>query len=304
MSKHLDQTPLLSNRGLSEQLGCDVWIKYEDCTPIRSFKARGGIYRLSTIGDDYAGVVTASTGNHGQGIALGAKLFGKRAVVAVPEDSNPLKLAAMEALGADVREIGRDIGESISAAREIATAEGLLFVEDGADRDVMLGAATLTLELLQQAPDLDDLIAPVGAGNLLGSCALVLRHAAPAVRLTGILPAGVPAVYESWKAGEYVESDRCDTFAGGLSANYPGSYSFEYWLDFVDEIVAIPDEAFLDAALVMLRETGHLPEGSGAAALAGLLRDPGRYAGRKVVILLTGNNAEQVIWDRVMNQKD
>lgn len=217
----------------------------------------------------------------------------------VPEGTNPLKMAAMRSLGADLRVIGEDIGASIMASKEIAEDEGLLFVEDGADRDVMLGAATLTLEILEQLPELDDFVVPVGGGNLLGSCSLVLRDAAPQVRLTGIQPAAAPAVYESWQAKQVVESEQCDTFAGGLAANYPGSYSIDYWLDFADDVVSVPDQEFVDAAVVMLLETGHLPEGSGAAALAGVLRDPERYAGRKVVILLSGSNAEVEILDRV-----
>jgi threonine dehydratase len=299
VSRHLHPTPLLRNRGLSELLGCNLWVKYENCTPIRSFKSRGGIYRLSTLDAEIPGVASASTGNHGQGMAIGAKLAGKRAVIVVPIGANSGKVAAIRDLGADLRDIGKDLADSNEAAKQIARDEGLLYVEDGEDPDVMTGCATLALEIVEQLPELDDLVIPVGGGNLIGACALVLQHAAPHVRLSGVQPEAAPAVYESWKAGSAVTSDRCETFAGGLATNYPGSYTLEYWRDRVESMSLVSEEALVDSAIVMLRETGHLPEGAGAAALAGVRNDPERYKGRTVAILLSGGNAEQVIWDRL-----
>jgi threonine dehydratase len=299
VSRHLSPTPLLRNRGLSERLGCDLWIKYENCSPIRSFKARGGTYRASTLDADVTGMATASTGNHGQGIALGARLMGKRAIIVAPEGANPAKLAAMRDLSADVFERGADLAAANVIAQEIACEEGLLYVEDGEDPDVMLGCATLALEIVEQHPAFDDLIVPVGGGNLIGACALVLRHAAPAARLSGIQSTSAPAVYDSWKAGEPLRIDRCETFAGGIATSYPGGYTFQYWRDAIDDLALVEDDAIVDAAMVMLRETGHLPEGAGATALAGVLADPGRYAGRTVVVLLSGSNAEPSIWERL-----
>jgi threonine dehydratase len=299
VSRHLKPTPLLRNRGLSELLGCDLWVKYENCTPIRSFKGRGGIYRLSTLDAEIPGVVSASTGNHGQGMALGAKLAGKRAVIVVPAGANPGKVAAIRDLGADLREAGATLAESNEIAKQIGREENLLYVEDGEDPDVMIGCATLALEIVEQLPELDDLVIPVGGGNLIGACALVLKHAAPHVRLSGVQPEAAPAVYESWKAGKAVTSERCETFAGGLATNYPGSYTLDYWMDRVDSMSLVSEVALVESAIVMLRETGHLPEGAGAATLAGVLNDPERYKGKRVVILFSGGNAEQVIWDRL-----
>jgi threonine dehydratase len=299
LAPHLPPTPLLRSPILSDRLGCDLWIKYEDCTPIRSFKARGGIYRLLTLPEGYAGVATASTGNHGQGIALGAKIAGSRAVVVVPEGANPAKVDAIRRLGADLRVEGVDLAESNKAAQRIAAEEGLLYVEDGEDAAVMTGCATLALEILGQFPELNDLVLPTGGGNLLGAAALVLSVAAPQVRLTAVQSDAAPAVAVSWQAGEPRWVDRCETFAGGLATNYPGHFTFPYLKDRVDLVATVSDEGLIDAALVMLRATGHLPEGAGAAALAGVLADPARYANRTVVILLSGSNAELIIWSRL-----
>ncbi len=299
LAPYLAPTPLLRSQILSERLGCDLWVKYEDCTPIRSFKARGGIYRLLTLPADYPGVATASTGNHGQGIALGARVAQRRAVVVVPEGANPSKVAAILDLGADLRTVGSDLAQSNKAARQIAADEHLLYVEDGEDPDVMTGCATLFVEILEQLPDLSDLVLPVGGGNIIGAAGLVLSSAAPQVRLTGVQSEAAPAVHDSWKAREPLWVDRCDTFAGGVATNFPGSLTFPYFQDAADLVTLVSDEELVAAAVTMLRSTGHLPEGAGAAALAGVLADPDRYRGRTVVILLSGSNVEPRIWDRL-----
>lgn len=199
LAPHLAPTPLLRSDALSERLGCDLWVKHENCSPIRSFKARGGIYRLLTLPAEYAGVATASTGNHGQGIALGARVTNRRAVVVVPEGANPVKVAAIRKIGADLRIIGVDLAESNQAARQAAADENLLYVEDGEDPAVMTGCATLPLEIIEQAPDLDDLVLPAGGGNLLGAAGLVLAAVAPGVRLTAVQSDAAPAVQVSWR---------------------------------------------------------------------------------------------------------
>lgn len=299
IANHLQPTPLLRSRTLSERLECDLWVKYENCSPIRSFKGRGGIYRASTLGSAIAGMATASTGNHGQGIAWGAGLYGKRAVVVAPVGANPHKLAAMRALGAEVVEQGATLTEANQVARDLAAEEGLLYVEDGEDPVVMLGCATLALEIVEQLPGLDDLVVQLGGGNLIGACALVLDHAAPHVRLSGVQSSAAPASFESWKAGSPLFNPLCETFAGGVATSYPGHFTFDYWKHRVDAVHLVADDDLVDAAMVMLRETGHLPEGAGAAALAGLLKAPQRYQGRTVVVLLSGGNAEPLILNRL-----
>jgi threonine dehydratase len=253
-----------------------------------------------TLPAEYGGVATASTGNHGQGIALGARIAGKRAVVAVPAGANPVKVAAIEALGADLRVAGPDLVSANDAAKQYAADEGLLYVEDGEDPALMAGCATLAVEIFEQLPGFDDLVIPAGGGNLLGAMALVIDHLAPEVRLTAVQSTGAPAVQASWAAGTATWSDRCDTFAGGLATNYPGHFTFPYWATRTDHVRLVSDDDLVDAAVTMLAATGHLPEGAGAAALAGVLADPERYRGRTVVILLSGSNAERVILDRLL----
>lgn len=299
VGRYLGPTPLLRSRDLSERAGAQVYVKYENLSPIRSFKLRGGIYCASQLGPEVAGLACASTGNHGQGIAYGARLFGKRAVVVVPEDANPRKLAAIRDLGAELRVHGTHLGEANDEAKRVADAEKLAFVEDGEDADVMIGCATLGLEIVEQCPTYDDLIAPVGGGNLLAALALVTKTLRPETRLIGVQSTAAPAVYSSWRAKRPVQLGPAQTFAGGLATSVPGLYTFPFLRDHVDDLVVVEDDALQDAAVVMLEETGHLPEGAGAAALAALIADRGRFAGRTVVLLLSGGNFERAIWDRV-----
>lgn len=299
--RYLPPTPLLRSRGLSRRLGCEVYVKYENVSPIRSFKARGGLYCLSRLDPSAAGVACASTGNHGQGMAYAARAFNRRAVVVVPEGANPAKAAAIRDLGADLRVMGRNLAEASEHAARIAREEDLRYVEDGEDPDLMIGCATLALEIVEQLPDFDRLIVPVGGGNLLAACALVVGALRPEARITGVQSAAAPAVYESWRAGHpiHLGPERCATFAGGLATSYPGHFTFQFIKDGVAEMKLVEEEELIEAALVTLAETGHLPEGAGAAAVAALLAESNANAGGNVVVLLTGGNVESAIWDRL-----
>lgn len=298
VGRHLAPTPLLPAPRLSRRTGCDVYVKFENMSPIRSFKARGAINCVGLLAPG-RGVACASTGNHGQGMALAAGIFGRRAVVVVPHSTPEGKQTAMRHFGADLRVEGADLAESVVIAQRIAAEENLAYIEDGEQPDVMAGCATLALEIVEQLPDVARLLVPAGGGNLLAACALVTKTLCPEARVIGVQSDAAPAVHDSWRAGESLRLDRCDTFAGGLATAYPCSYTFPYIQRHVDDVVLVPDAALIDAALVMLAETGHLPEGAGAAGLAALLAEPARYAEGKTVIVLTGGNFEPVIWERL-----
>jgi threonine dehydratase len=301
VQRSLPATPLLHSLSLSRRLGCEVYVKGEHLSPIRSFKARGAIYCLSRLPSGRSGVACASTGNHGQGMAYAARLFGRRAVVVVPEQTTEQKQAAMRALGADLRVGGRDLAEATLLAQQAAAAEDLVYVEDGENEDVLLGCATLALEVVEQLPDFDYLFVPVGGGNLIAACSLVVKALRPDATLVGVQSTAAPAVYESWRAQRVVH-DRCETFAGGVATSYPCSLAFGLIQAGVDDMVLVSDDALIEAALTMLAETGHLPEGAGAAGLAALLANPERCHGQKVVLVLSGGNFEPVIWRRLRGQ--
>jgi threonine dehydratase len=297
--RYLPVTPLLPSPGLGRASGGEVWVKYENLSPIRSFKARGALYCLSRLSPDSAGVVCASTGNHGQGVALAARTFDRRAVVVVPGGTIEKKIDAIRGFGAVLRILGRNLAESVAIAQEIAKEEDLVYLEDGEHPDILAGCATLALEVLEQQPELDTLVVPVGGGNLIASCALVVKSIRPDVTLVGVQSEAAPAVYESWRLGSPTPVDRCDTFAGGLATSYPCRLAFPFIQSGVDDLVLVSDAAIADAAVAMLAATGHLPEGAGAAGLAALQTYPSRFANRKTVLILTGGNFEPAIWERL-----
>jgi threonine dehydratase len=219
--------------------------------------------------------------------------------VIVPEQTTEQKMDAIRYFGADLRIGGRTLAEASALAQRVAAEEDLVYVEDGEDRDVLIGCATLGLEVLEQLPDLDYLFAPVGGGNLIAACALIVKALRPDAILVGVQSSSAPAVYESWLARQAVRLDRCETFAGGLATSHPCGVAFQLIQSSVDDMVLVSDEELVEAALVMLAETGQLPEGAGAAGLAALLANPDRCRGGKAVVVLSGGNFEPSIWSRV-----
>ncbi|MCS7050429.1 MAG: pyridoxal-phosphate dependent enzyme, partial [Thermomicrobium sp.] len=204
--RYLPPTPLLPAPLLSERLGCQVFLKCEQMQPIGAFKVRGGVYLLSRLSPEERarGVVTASTGNHGQSIAYAARLFGIRAIIYAPEGANPLKVAAMRRLGAEVVLTGRDFDEARLACEARAATEGLRYVHSANEPDLIAGVGTYALEILEALPDVEVVIVPIGAGSGVCGTGIVMKTVDPRIRVIGVQAVGMPVVYESWRRGELV----------------------------------------------------------------------------------------------------
>lgn len=291
MAGHYRTTPLNRIATLSRDYGLEAYVKFENHGPIRSFKARGALYRLSLLSPDERsrGVVTASTGNHGQGVALAGSHLGVPAVIVVPEGTPRLKSDNIELLGGELRVAGRDLAEAEAEARALAKATSRIFIEDGDDRGLMAGAGTIAWEILDQLPETDAIIVPVGGGNLIAGMALVAKLLRPDIRIIGVQSDAAPAVHESWRQGRIVEA-ACATFAGGLATARPGRLAFSVLKDLVDMMVLVSEDDLRRAVLTTLAGTGQLAEGAGAAAFAALPALAADLAGRKVVLLLSGGN--------------
>jgi threonine dehydratase len=275
---------------LEREHGGRLYVKYENHGPVRSFKARAALYRLSLLQGEarQRGVVTASTGNHGQGVAYAGGLLGVPATIVVPEGSPPLKTDNIRFLGGDLRVIGRSLAESERAARDIAAGEGRLFIEDGDDAGLMAGAGTIAWEILDELPEAGAILVPVGGGNLIAGVALVAKRLRPDIRIFGIQSEAAPAVQRSFAAGHAVEAP-CTTFAGGLATDHPGAMAFAVLRRLVDDIVLVSEDELRAGIVTVLRTTGQVAEGAGAAAFAALPRLMPRLAG-PAVLLLTGGN--------------
>lgn len=288
----LAPTPLMRPPALVERLGCDVYVKCESLQPIGAFKVRGGLYLVSQLTPDERakGLVTASTGNHGQSIAYAAKAFGAPATIFVPKVSNPLKVAAIRRLGAKVVFEGADFDESRTAAERHAQEIGARFVHSGDEPHLIAGVATYTLEILDQVPDLDVLIVPAGGGSGLSGACLAGKGINPNLTVIGVQAEGAPVVREAWLRRTMVELERADTFAEGLATRVSFALPACILWDRVDDIRLVSDAEIRRAMLTMIETTRLLVEGAGAAALAAAYQMRTGLSGKKVAIIASGGN--------------
>lgn len=291
MEHHYLRTPLDPVAALSREYGLEAYVKFENHGPVRSFKTRGALYRLSLLSEEERrrGVITASTGNHGQGIALAGNRLSVPTVIVVPEGTPRLKSDNIQLLGAELRIAGHDLGEAEKKARSLAASMGMVFIEDGDDPGLMAGAGTIAWEILDQLPEVDAIVIPVGGGNLIAGMALVAKLLRPDIRIIGVQSEAAPAVYESWRQGSIVQSPS-NTFAGGLATARPGHLAFSVLKDLVDTMVLVSESDLRRAVLTVLAKTGQLAEGAGAAAFAALPMLAPSLSGGKVVLLLSGGN--------------
>lgn len=290
--RYLAPTPLLQSPAVDEHFGFQTYLKCENLQPINAFKIRGGIYLMSRLSSDERarGVVTASTGNHGQSIAYAARLFGVRAIVYAPEGANPDKVASMQRLGAEVVLIGRDFDEARAACEERARQEGMRYIHSANEPDLIAGVGTYALEMIEAAPELDTVIVPVGAGSGVCGTAIVMKAVNPEIRVIGVQSAGMPVVYQSWKERRLLELDGGSTFAEGLATRVAFDLPMQIIWDLVDDMRLVSEDE-LRQAIVDLAQTAHLlAEGAGAAAFAaaGQMRD--ELHGRKVGLIVSGGN--------------
>ena len=290
--QYLKSTPAIESPVLSERMGCQVVVKCENLQPIGAFKIRGGIYLLSTLSNSEraAGVVAASTGNHGQSIAYAAQLFGVHATIFVPNGANPLKVAAMKRLGADVRFACKEFNDCHDEAGRWAEAEGKYFIHSANVPQLISGVGTLTLELMEEHPDLDAIFVAIGGGS--GACGACIagKGISGRVKVYGVQAEGAPVVYESWQERTLKKIGPAKTFAEGIATSEAFSLPAKILWDQVDDIVLVSDSDLRRSIVTLLETTRMVAEGAGAAALAGLHQRRDELQGKKVAVVLSGGN--------------
>jgi len=286
------ETPVLSSRTLSERSGVTVALKAENLQRTGSFKLRGALAKIAALGDECAaGVVTASAGNHAQALAYAARARGVRCDVYMPEGASIAKVEAATALGANVHLVGATVDESLAAARERATADGLALVHPFDDLDVIAGQGTVGLELLEQVPDIERAIVPVGGGGLASGVAIALKSSRPATEVIGVQVATCAPFPESLRAERPVAVDSALTIADGIAVKRPGALTLPLVKRWLDRVVVVPEDDVAEAMVFLLERAKLVVEGAGAVGVATLLG--GRLAlsgtGTTVVILSGGN---------------
>ena len=288
---HLAPTPLRRSPAVSNMLGADVYLKHEHHLPTGAFKVRGGVNLISqlTAQEREAGVIAASTGNHGQSVAYAARLFGVKAIVCAPENANPSKVDAMRELGAEVKLVGASYDEARLACERMAATHGYRYIHSGDEPLLIAGVGTHTLEILSEQPRVDTIIVPVGGGSGAAGACIVAKAIDPTIQVIGVQSEAAPAAYQSWRDGRLVEVPS-HTWAEGLATGTAFELPQRIMRRLLDDFVLVGDEDIRAAVRILLERTRTVVEGAGAASLAGALGLKDRLAGRRVALILSGGN--------------
>ena len=291
IAPYLRPTPLYAYPALSELVGAETWVKHENHQPIGAFKVRGGVNLVSRLDDAERrrGVVTASTGNHGQSISFAGRLFGVRAVVCVPEGANPVKLASMRALGGELVEHGRDFDEARENAEALAAEHGYRYIHSGNEPHLIAGVGTHTLEILEEQPEIDVVIVPIGGGSGAAGACIAAKSIRSSIEVIGVQSEAAPAAYRSWASRSLLE-DRMATRAEGLATRVAFELPQQILWEQLDDFVLVGEDDLERAVLLMLEHTRNLAEPAGAAPLAAALQLRDRLAGKRVALILSGGN--------------
>jgi threonine dehydratase len=291
IAAHLRPTPLFRYPALDDLIGTDVHVKHENHQPIGAFKVRGGVNLVAQLSNDERerGLIGASTGNHGQSLAFAARRFGVAARICVPEHANPVKLASMQGLGAELIEGGVDFDEAREHAERLAAEHGYRYVHSGDEPHLIAGVATETLEILEEQPDVDVVIVPVGGGSGAAGACIVAKAINPAIAVIAVQSDAAPAAYRSWKAGAPLE-DECRTSAEGLATRTSFALPQQILREHLDDFVLVSEEQIRAAQRTMIEATRNLVEAAGAAPLAAALELRERLRGRRVALVASGGN--------------
>ena len=292
ISPYLRPTPLFSYASLDELVGAEVSVKHENHQPIGAFKVRGGVNLVSQLTPDERrrGVITASTGNHGQSIAYAARLFDVSAIICVPEQANPVKVRSMRGLGAELIFHGRDFDEAREHCEQLSRDHGYRYVHSGNEPLLIAGVATGTLEILEDRPDIEVVIVPIGGGSGAAGACVVAKAVDPTIQVIGVQSEAAPAAFRSWQARRLVE-DTMGTFAEGIATRTAFELPQRILWDLLDDFVLVSDDEIRTAQAIMIDSTRNLVEAAGAASLAAAIRLREELAGRRVALVLSGGNA-------------
>ncbi len=291
---HLAPTPLRHYPLIDEEIGhgIRVSVKHENHHPTQSFKIRNGLNAILALSDDERarGVIGASTGNHGLGLAYAGRLTGTKVTICVPENNNPGKNAAIRSLGAELVESGKSYDETVATCGRIREERGLTLVHSTNNAHVIAGAGTMTLELLEQEPELDAVVIALGGGSQAVGAITVARELKPSLAIYAVGAAGAPAQFDSWQRGERLSGQPIATFAEGIATGSAYEMTFGALKHGLAGFVTVSDAAMYLSIRDLVNLTHNIPEGAGAAGFAGLRMLAPDLAGKRVAIIMCGGN--------------
>ena len=285
--------------------GTTILVKHENVQPTGSFKVRNGLATVTALDEAqrHAGVVGATTGNHGLGLAYAGRQLGVPVTICVPRGNNPEKNAALAAWGATVIEEGADYDDAVAVAQALVETQGLTLAHSTNNRNVLAGAATMTLEIMEQAARLDTLLVAVGGGSQAVGAITVARELHPGLRIIGVQAAGAAATHDGWHAGEPRRIERAATFAEGVATRATYELTFPTLLEGLSDFITVTDSEIAQAVRLILSATHHLVEGAGAMGLAAARQLGGRLDGQRVGVIFCGANMESAVLRRILNRE-
>jgi len=291
---HMRPSPLMRHPLLDEWIGAPVWVKHENHNPTGAFKIRGGLNLISQLSPDERrrGVITASTGNHGQSIAFACRAVGVVCRIVVPVGNNPDKNAAMRALGAEVVEHGRDFDEAREYVESIVEREGRRYVHSANEPHLIAGVGTYALEIFDELPEVDYVFAPIGGGSGACGCCLVRTARGSRAKVIGVQASRADAFTRSWRGPERVSTERADTFAEGVATRTTYDLTYGILKAELDEVVTLEEDELRTALREALQRTHNLVEGAGAASIAAARQYGPALVGKEVVCVMSGGNAD------------
>ena len=295
-------TPLELNHTFSLMANNEVYLKLENFQRTGSFKIRGAYNKISKLTDDErkAGVITASAGNHGQGVALAAELFDIKSTIVVPEGTPIVKIEAIKNYKGNVIEYGNTYDEAYQKALELKKEESLTFIHPFDDEDVIKGQATIGLEIIEQLPDLEYIFCPVGGGGLISGVASYCKSSGKDIEIIGVQSQNAPSMHKSFKQSQITSIELNDTICEGIAVKKPGDITFDQINKYVDDIVLVSDEEVANTILLLLERAKVFVEGAGAASLAAILNKKLNIENKKVVAIISGGNLAPNLMDRIL----
>ena len=306
ISPYLIRTPLHYYASLSKVLGFEAYVKHENHQPTGSFKVRGGINLVSQLTPDerHRGVITASTGNHGQSVAYATRLFGVKAFICVSENANPDKVEAIRSLGAEIIAEGRDFEDARLNAEKLAKEKGYRYIHSGNEPHLIAGVGTIGLEIIEDLPDVDAIVVPVGGGSMAAGVSTVVRTVAPKAKVFAVQAENAPSVYLSWRKGEVVPTESANTMADGLATRRAFELPLEIIRDQVDDFVLVSEDELRNAVRMYVEKAHTIAEGAGAAPLAAGYKMRDRLRGKRVAMVLSGGNLTADMLRTILSKKD
>ena len=306
ISSYLTKTPLVRLSKISDELGCDYYAKLENLQPVGAFKVRGGVNLVGTATEEERrnGIVSASTGNHGQSIAYGGRLFNTRVIIYAPaENVNQVKVEAMRKLGAEVRLHGRDFDEARLECERVGREEGMRYVHSANEEKLIAGVGTIGMEVLEDLDDVDVILVPAGGGSCASGNCIVMKHLKPSVKVIAVQSDGAPAMWHAWRNRNLEPYPTMKTEHEGLATRVPFEMTNQILWELLDDFVLASDEEIRSAIRLLARDAKQVAEGAGAASLAGALKLRDQLRGKKVVGILTGGNLPPERFAAVLNEK-